>query len=358
MKKASVFQMLLITFLLSCQTASFAQSHANIYDVVIDTDLGGDPDDIQSLYRMLHYTDILRIKGIISTPCNDSEEHPWDTIPQTQLILEWVKRVDLDHLRKNGYNELIREKDVVRLIYAGSPTPGLPSPERMSDGSQRLVLLAKRYSPGKPLWVLVWGSLTTVAQALYDDPAIAPNIRIYVIGSTNTEQDKLSRDFVHGFMVEKFNRLWWIENGVLPKGSRETFRGVYQGGEQTGEWNNISFVEQNIRHHGSTHQGLFHERCGDAFPGAIWPRGGLKEGDSPSLLYLLSPVIGNIGNVNDPTSDSWGGTFYRPEPAAYPNYYTDLDANPEACQATISKWRVHFLSDWKARWDRYAVRKP
>ncbi len=37
----------------------------------------------------------------------------------------------------------------------------------------------------------------------------------------------------------------------------------------------------------------------------------------------------------------------------YPNYYTDLDAPAEVCQATINKWRVAYLSHWKVRWDWY-----
>jgi hypothetical protein len=32
-----------------------------------------------------------------------------------------------------------------------------------------------------------------------------------------------------------------------------------------------------------------------------------KEGDTLSFLYLLSPVIGGVGNVDDPTDESWGG---------------------------------------------------
>ncbi len=36
--------------------------------VLISTDLGGDPDDIQSLVHALHYTDVLRLEGIVSNP--------------------------------------------------------------------------------------------------------------------------------------------------------------------------------------------------------------------------------------------------------------------------------------------------
>lgn len=34
------------------------------YRVYVSTDLGGDPDDIQSLYRLIHYSDVLKVEGI------------------------------------------------------------------------------------------------------------------------------------------------------------------------------------------------------------------------------------------------------------------------------------------------------
>jgi hypothetical protein len=195
--------------------------------------------------------------------------------------------------------------------------------------------------------------MTTVAQALYDEPDIADKIRIYAIGSTNTQHDSLSRNYVYDFMVGQYPELWWIENGTLPKWSHETFRGVYQGGIQEGEWGNTAFIDANIRGHGSTHNGMFEKKCGDVFPVANWPENTLKEGDSPSMLYLISPVLVGIGDVNDPTRESWGGQFRKADPEKFPNYYVDLDKSPEVCQATISTWRKDFLSDWKNRWDRY-----
>ena len=98
---------------------------------------------------------------------------------------------------------------------------------------------------------------------------------------------------------------------------------------------------------------MFDERLGDAFPTAGWPEGVLKEGDTPTFLYLLSPVVGGVGDVDDPTNESWGGRFRRPHPHKHPNYYTDLDAPAEICQSTINKWRVDYLSDWRRRWLRY-----
>ncbi|MBK9169442.1 MAG: DUF1593 domain-containing protein [Bryobacterales bacterium] len=313
---------------------------ANTHRVLVSTDLGGDPDDIQSLYRLLHYSDILKIEGIVSSPGPGARN-------SAGKVRDWIRRIEIDSMRGNGYPELISEGMAVGLVRQGQFTPGAPSPARRTEGSEWIVRQANSPDPegkGRPLWVLVWGSLTDVAQALHDDPSIAPKIRLYVIGSSNTRADPAARDFVYNGMADRWPSLWWIENGVMPLRSRDTFRGVYQGGEQTGEWGNQEFVRVHIRLHGLP---------GANFPLATSPAGTLKEGDSPSMLYLLSPLLANLGNPDDPTRESWGGQFTRPQPDRFPNYYTDLDAPAETCQATISRWRVDFLRDWKERWKRY-----
>jgi hypothetical protein len=346
----NIYFIVLILFVAACNQP---KSAPKTFDVIIDTDLGGDPDDIQSLFRAVHYSDILKIKGIVATPCNQIEQHPWDTIPRVRLIKSWIKRIDVNHIRNKGYKNLMDEESLLNVVKLGTETPGAPATGKSSEGSEWIIRTAKNYTKNNPLWILVWGSLSTTAQALYDAPEIAEKIRINYIGSTNTLHDTASRNFVFNFMVEKYNDLWWIEDGVLPKGSHETFRGVYQTGNQNGEWASTGFIEANIKNHGSAHNGLFQEKCGDVFPSANWPKNTLKEGDSPTILYLVSPVIGSVGDVNDPTQESWGGQFSHFDETQYPNYYIDLDKTPEECQYTIGKWREAFLSDWKERWDRY-----
>ena len=46
--------------------------------------------------------------------------------------------------------------------------------------------------------------------------------------------DPEAHDYVYEFMTEQYPDLWWIENRILPKLSHDTFRGVYQTGEQAG----------------------------------------------------------------------------------------------------------------------------
>lgn len=319
------------------------------FRVLVSTDLGGDPDDTQSLIHLLHYSDVLKIEGILSTA------GPGST-PQAENVRHWVRRVDLDHLRRRGYTGLMGEAQALGLVKQGATSARAPGPGGETEGSRWLVRRALAPDPegrGRPLWVLAWGSLTDVAQALHDAPAIADRIRIYTVGSSNTENDPDSRDYVFDGMQDRWPHLWWIENGVMPKLSHDTFRGCYLGGDQSGEWGNRAFVERNIRGHGTIHGGEFAEKLGDAFPLATWPEGVLKEGDTPTFLYLLSPIIGGVGDVDDPTAESWGGQFRRPYPGRYPNYYADLDAPAEVCQATINRWRLGYLGDWKQRWDRY-----
>ena len=67
----------------------------------------------------------------------------------------------------------------------------------------------------------------------------------------------------------------------------------------------------------------------------------------------MSPIIGGVGNVDDPTLESWGGQFRHSDKSTYPNYYIDLDKSPVECQMTIGKWRYNIMNDWKHRWDRY-----
>jgi hypothetical protein len=309
--------------------------------------LGGDPDDIQSLYRLIHSSDILKIEGIVSVTGPGSRN-------AADKIQHWVQRLDVEHLRARGHTELMSEAGLLAGVKQGATRPGAPRPSRGTEGSAWIISRARARTKKEPLWVLGWGSATDIAQALHDDPSIAPRIRICYIGSSNTVHDPESRDYIYNFMKNRAPDLWWIEDGILPKLSHDTFRGVYLGGKQDGEWSHTGFITTNIRGHGSTHDGLFPEKCGDAFPRATSPEGVLKEGDSPTFLYLLSPVLGGVGNVDDPTQESWGGQFRRPEPDRFPNYYTDLDASPEICQATISKWRAAYLGYWKERWDWYA----
>ena len=89
------------------------------YRVLVSTDLGGDPDDIQSLYRLIHYSDVLKVEGI--TSCTG----PGST-PSADLIRHWIQRVDVEHLRAKSHPKLMTEETLLGSVVQGTPTPGRP----------------------------------------------------------------------------------------------------------------------------------------------------------------------------------------------------------------------------------------
>src|SRR5690606_32212096 len=197
-------------------------------------------------------------------------------------------------------------------------------PNELSEGAAWIIKKADEDSQ-KPLYILVWGSITDVAQAVHAKPEIKKNIRIYSIGSWNTVQDQKSRDFLYN----KHQDLWWIEDNT-------TFRGMYMGGNQEGDLGNLTFVETHVKDHGQLGK-LFLEKKKD-----------IKMGDTPSVLYLLN------GDVDNPEGESWGGSFVKTGHGD--NYWTDNPAdslieNNRQGAKTVNKFREDYLKDWAKRMD-------
>jgi hypothetical protein len=64
-----------------------------------------------------------------------------------------------------------------------------------TEGSEWIVTCARRPDP-RPLWVLVWGGIEDLAQALHDAPDILPKLRVYFIGGPNKMWSVDAYDYV------------------------------------------------------------------------------------------------------------------------------------------------------------------
>jgi hypothetical protein len=293
--------------------------------VIVSTDIGGsDPDDFQSMVHLLVYADVLDIEGLISSPPHRG---------RAEHILEVIDAYEADFPRLRRHSDRYPTPDRLRsLVKQGAVDPAPPQGwSRATEGSRWIIERAKA-DDDRPLWVLVWGSITDVAQAVRDDPAVKQTIRVYSIGSWNTQQDQAARDYLY----RNHPDLWWIESDT-------TFRGMYIGGRQDGPWGNRSFVEQHVKGHGA---------LGDLF---FRKKADIKMGDTPSVLYLLR------GDPDDPSSAHWGGAFVKTDHG--PNYWTD-DRNPDLAEAgragakTVNRWRLDYLRDWQRRMERITGEKP
>lgn len=249
---------------------------AQRHRVIVCTDVGGtDPDDFQSMVHLLVYADSFDIEGLISSPYGPGrKEH----------ILRTLDLYERDYSHLRTYCNEYPAPDALRAMakqgaVEGAGCEGFGS---QTEGSDWIVRCAQRDDP-RPLWVLVWGGIEDLAQALHDAPDIAPKLRVYFIGGPNK---KWSVD-AYQYIAAHHPRLWMIE-------ANATYRGWFVGGNQEGEWGNQAFVAAHIASRGA---------LGDFF--ATQLGGTLKMGDSPSIGYLLH------GTPEDPSQTSWGGRFVR-----------------------------------------------
>ncbi len=286
------------------------------FRVIVSTDIGGsDPDDFQSMVHYLVYADLFDTEGLISSPPHAGRK---------AHILEALDAYAADYPKLKRHSARFPSPEALRALTRqgavdAAPAAGYSAP---TEGSRWIIERARADDP-RPLWILVWGSITDVAQALHDDPGIQPKLRVYFISSWNQRSDQAARDYV----VQQHPDLWLIE-------AETTFRGMYVGGKQDGDLGNREFIARHVRGHGA---------LGDLL---VAKKADIKMGDTPSVLYLLR------GDAENPAGESWGGAFVQPDSAR--PYWTD---NPDPAlregnfpgAKTVNRWREDYLRDWQQR---------
>jgi hypothetical protein len=257
-------------------SSSAARADVQRHRVIISTDIGGfDPDDFQSLIHYLMYADRFDTEGIVSSP--PGAGHRDD-------VLRMIDRYADDYPELKRRSDTFPAPDELRVLTKQGEIDRAPGKgwRRPTEGSKWIVRCAMKDDP-RPLYVLVWGGLEDVAQALHEEPAIADRIRVFFIGGPNK---KWSAD-AYNYIELKFPDLWIIE-------SNSTYRGWFVGGNQRGEFGNAGFYERHIKG-----RGALGREFGKHYEGTI------KMGDTPSVAYLL------MGNPDAPGGESWGGSYVR-----------------------------------------------
>jgi len=317
-------KLLMILFVLFYCSILFALDggalHGYRYRVIISSDIGGnDEDDLQSFVHYLIYADLFDTEGLISSP------------PMAGRKKDFLRVIDFyekDYPTLSSFSGDYPAQDYLRSITkqgAIDPAPdyGYSSP---TEGSEWIIQCANKEDT-RPLYILVWGSITDVAQALHDDPSIKNKLRVHFIASWNRRHDENA----FAYIEKNFPDLWIIQDET-------TFRGWYVGGVHTGDLDNTVFVNKHIKGHGA---------LGDFF--TPLKNNKIKMGDTPTVSWLLR------GNPEDPTGQSWGGQFIRRQGRA--NWFID---NPDPAlqegkypgAKTVNKWRQDYLRDWAERMDR------
>src|SRR5688572_1600390 len=132
--------------------------------VIILTDIEADPDDTQSMVRLLLYSNQIDIKGLIATTS------VWQ---KNRVAPESIKKVlyAYDKVQANlnkherGFPDA---KALLSLVKQGPAKYGMlgVGSGQDSEGSEWIIKVLEE-NDRRPLYVSVWGGVNTLAQALY-----------------------------------------------------------------------------------------------------------------------------------------------------------------------------------------------
>jgi Protein of unknown function (DUF1593). len=127
--------------------------------VIVSTDIGGtDYDDFQSMVHLLVYADRFDIEGLISSPYGGGRK---------DQILKIIDVYERDYPNLRTYSDRYPTATALRSVtkQGALGSAGLDGFDRPTEGSAWIIERAKQPDP-RPLWVLVWGGIDDIAQAL------------------------------------------------------------------------------------------------------------------------------------------------------------------------------------------------
>jgi len=310
--------------------------------LLVMTDIGADPDDQQSLIRLMVYANEFGLEGLLATGSNLPDK-PKQKSVNPALIHEIVDAYGLVRsnllLHAPGYPSAA---ELTALIKSGSVERGWSAVGEGHDteASRWIIAAASREDP-RPLNISIWGGQTDLAQALWrvrqdrGDAglrALTARLRIY---------DVADQDGIAERIISEFPGLFYIL-GNAPAGRDKrlgVFRGMYLGGDES--LTSAAWVTKNIKEN--------HGPLGALYPMKTWtqpnPHGTLKEGDTPSWFYFLP---NGAGDPTHPEWGGWGGRFVREHDTVFRDAIDTVDGKTEA-RASVWRWRPAFQSDFAAR---------
>lgn len=268
--------LLLVVLIIGCVNTKKEEKSLK-HRILVSTDIGGtDPDDNQSMIHLLMYSDKFDIEGLVSSPSygeGNKEE-----------ILRAIDLYEKDLPKLKKHQQGFADPEYLRSITrqgrkGGAPFKGFTE---ATEGSDWIIHCAEKQSD-KPLWILVWGGLDDLAQALHDKPEIQNNIKVYWIGGPNKKWSANS----YAYIAENFPNLWFIE-------VNSSYYGFFSHSNVPDSVKSSDYYDQHIDGAGYMGRDFKHYYGGE-----------IKMGDTPSLLYLMD------GDPNNPTLESWGGSFEK-----------------------------------------------
>ena len=159
MKKEYIRKTLFAIVISFCVSTLMAQ-----HRVIILTDVENEPDDTESLVRLMLYSNEIDIKGIVATNSTHMRDR---VVPETihKVIDAYAQVRDNLLLHAKGYPEADYLHSIVK---KGSTLYGMKGvgEGKNSEGSNWIIQELQR-DDERPLWICAWGGVNVLAQALF-----------------------------------------------------------------------------------------------------------------------------------------------------------------------------------------------
>ncbi|MBN2575630.1 MAG: DUF1593 domain-containing protein [Deltaproteobacteria bacterium] len=259
-----------------------------------------DPDDVQTIVRLLLYSNELDIEGFIASAGTYSmvaNKKNYDTVwAAYEKVYDSLKKHDAKYPTPTAMRAITYEgkgnNSGISIQWGCNKqsADSLIGKGKDSEASNALIAIVDKPDP-RPLWIGVAGGPREVAQAIWDvkntrseaeASAFIAKLRVFLIAC---------QDGTHQYIMSV--------PGLFVIESKSTYAAFFCGG---GSNCNKDWVTTNvIQNHGAL--------------GAIYPDhgsavSGVQEGDSPAFMHLISGYRG-INDPEKPDQAGWGGQYKR-----------------------------------------------
>jgi hypothetical protein len=291
----AIFSLLLFLFVFALNSISAQPTQK--HRIIILSDIEAEPDDIESFVRLMLYSNVIDIKGMIATT---SIWHKNRVDPESiRKVVRAYGKVQLNLLKHEpGFPD---DKTLLSLVKEGLPKYGMQGvgDGNDSEGSEWIIKVLEE-KDDRPLWISVWGGANTLAQALdkikktktkVEAKKLISKLRVYTISDQDDSGIWMRNNFPELFYIvspgDEYGSATWSAINTFVKGiNNETISN--------------SWIAKNIQ------QG--HGPLGVEYPDVAWG----MEGDTPSFLNLIP------NGLSDPEHPEWGGwggryELYKPD---------------------------------------------
>ena len=327
--------------------------------VLVLTDIEADPDDTQSLIRLLLYANQIDVEGLVATT---SIHQKTRVAPESIMkVLEAYGKVQPNLIKHEpGYPTRDELKSKVKKGLAAYGMEGVGD-GKDTEGSDWIISMLEK-ADDRPLWISVWGGPNVLAQALWKIKKtksasaagkLYNKLRVYTISDQDDSGPWIRKNFPGIFFIVTpgYNYTYATWLGIafpLPGANSEVV---------SNDW-----LAKNIQ------QG--HGPLGAAYPDVAYG----MEGDSPAFLNLIN---NGLNDPEHPNFGGWGGRYelYLPkfvdsnqgrfkrenwpkdEPEARPIWTNANDSIVSPLdkksyggnRETIGRWRTEFQNDFAGR---------